>query len=81
MEGDGSAGATKSCFLPGNFLLLYEIYRETDYNHLGTIDAREMRTALKKAGEDTSCRQGLESQMCSLSFILIFKNFYLFLTF
>ncbi|XP_061041323.1 calpain-8 isoform X2 [Eubalaena glacialis] len=27
-----------------------EIYRETDYNHSGTIDAHEMRTALKKAG-------------------------------
>ncbi|XP_062970543.1 calpain-8 [Cynocephalus volans] len=27
-----------------------EIYRETGYNHLGTIDAHEMRTALKKAG-------------------------------
>ncbi|XP_014694225.3 calpain-8 [Equus asinus] len=27
-----------------------EIYQETDYNHLGTIDAHEMRTALKKAG-------------------------------
>ncbi|KAM4813189.1 calpain-8 isoform 2-T2 [Urocitellus parryii] len=27
-----------------------EIYRETDYNHLGTMDAHEMRTALKKAG-------------------------------
>ncbi|EHH50512.1 hypothetical protein EGM_01356, partial [Macaca fascicularis] len=28
----------------------YEIYRETDYNHSGTIDAHEMRTALRKAG-------------------------------
>ncbi|XP_057583610.1 calpain-8 [Hippopotamus amphibius kiboko] len=27
-----------------------EIYQETDYNHSGTIDAHEMRTALKKAG-------------------------------
>ncbi|XP_008582917.1 PREDICTED: calpain-8 [Galeopterus variegatus] len=27
-----------------------EIYQETGYNHLGTIDAHEMRTALKKAG-------------------------------
>lgn len=27
-----------------------EIYLETDYNHSGTIDAHEMRTALKKAG-------------------------------
>nr|XP_005326569.2 calpain-8 [Ictidomys tridecemlineatus] len=27
-----------------------EIYRETDYNHLGTMDAHEMRTALKRAG-------------------------------
>ncbi|KAL4829117.1 hypothetical protein H8958_021086 [Nasalis larvatus] len=27
-----------------------EIYRETDYNHSGTIDAHEMRTALRKAG-------------------------------
>nr|XP_003410992.1 calpain-8 [Loxodonta africana] len=27
-----------------------EIYQETDYNHTGTIDAHEMRTALKKAG-------------------------------
>ncbi|MBZ3883718.1 Calpain-8 [Sciurus carolinensis] len=30
--------------------LLDEIYREMDYNHSGTIDAHEMRTALKKAG-------------------------------
>uniref|UniRef100_A0A8C6RLZ8 calpain-2 n=1 Tax=Nannospalax galili TaxID=1026970 RepID=A0A8C6RLZ8_NANGA len=27
-----------------------EIYQEMDYNHVGTIDAHEMRTALKKAG-------------------------------
>ncbi|XP_050616668.1 calpain-8 [Macaca thibetana thibetana] len=27
-----------------------EIYQETDYNHSGTIDAHEMRTALRKAG-------------------------------
>ncbi|XP_008068255.1 calpain-8, partial [Carlito syrichta] len=27
-----------------------EIYLETDYNHLGTIDAHEMRTAFKMAG-------------------------------
>ncbi|KAL1769730.1 calpain-8 [Sigmodon hispidus] len=27
-----------------------EIYREMDHNHVGTIDAHEMRTALKKAG-------------------------------
>ncbi|XP_071063865.1 calpain-8 isoform X2 [Dasypus novemcinctus] len=27
-----------------------EIYREVDYNHSGTIDAHDMRTALKKAG-------------------------------
>ncbi|XP_006898120.1 PREDICTED: calpain-8 [Elephantulus edwardii] len=27
-----------------------EIYQETDENHCGTIDAHEMRTALKKAG-------------------------------
>uniref|UniRef100_A0A8C5KXH3 calpain-2 n=1 Tax=Jaculus jaculus TaxID=51337 RepID=A0A8C5KXH3_JACJA len=27
-----------------------EIYREMDYNHVGTMDAHEMRTALKKAG-------------------------------
>nr|XP_042113053.1 calpain-8 isoform X3 [Ovis aries] len=27
-----------------------EIFRETDHNHSGTIDAHEMRTALKKAG-------------------------------
>ncbi|KAF5914066.1 hypothetical protein HPG69_010225 [Diceros bicornis minor] len=30
--------------------LMDEIYRETDDKHLGTIDAHEMRTALKKAG-------------------------------
>ncbi|KAL6037070.1 hypothetical protein STEG23_030185 [Scotinomys teguina] len=27
-----------------------EIYQEMDHNHVGTIDAHEMRTALKKAG-------------------------------
>ncbi|XP_010851140.1 PREDICTED: calpain-8 [Bison bison bison] len=27
-----------------------DIFRETDHNHSGTIDAHEMRTALKKAG-------------------------------
>ncbi|KAI4537040.1 hypothetical protein MG293_013243 [Ovis ammon polii] len=30
--------------------LMDEIFRETDHNHSGTIDAHEMRTALKKAG-------------------------------
>lgn len=37
-----------------------------DHNHIGTIDAHEMRTALKKAGEDPSYRRGLRFQMCPL---------------
>ncbi|EGV92515.1 Calpain-8 [Cricetulus griseus] len=28
----------------------HEIYQEMDHNRVGTIDAHEMRTALKKAG-------------------------------
>lgn len=42
-----------------------------DYNHSGTIDAYEMRTALKKAGEDSACRQGLSTQMCPFRIIVL----------
>lgn len=46
-------------------LWLQEIYQEMDHNHIGIMDAHEMRTALKKAGEGLSCRRGLRTQMCS----------------
>lgn len=45
-------------------LWLQEIYQEMDHNHGGTINAHEMRTALKKAGEDPSCRRDLLTQVC-----------------
>lgn len=39
----------------GFSLWLQEIFQEMDHNRVGTIEAHEMRTALKKAGEDRSC--------------------------
>ena len=36
-----------------------------DHNHAGTIDAHEMRTALKKAGEERSQEEVLGRKMCS----------------
>jgi hypothetical protein len=46
-------------------LWLQEIYQEMDHSRAGTIDAHEMRTALKKAGDEPSCRRGLRAQMHS----------------
>lgn len=54
--GRSSGGGPQWCFLPGISVLLQEIYRETNDNHSGSIDTHEMRTALRNAGEDVSCR-------------------------
>lgn len=42
-----------------------------DYNHSGTIDAHEMRTAFKRAGEDMSWRQRFWDPLMLISVILI----------
>lgn len=42
-----------------------------DYNHSGTIDAHEMRTAFKKAGEDMSWRQRFWDPVVLILVILI----------
>ncbi|XP_064133024.1 calpain-8 [Loxodonta africana] len=46
----GAGPGGDGCRVFGFCLGSQEIYQETDYNHTGTIDAHEMRTALKKAG-------------------------------
>nr|XP_045365436.1 calpain-8 isoform X2 [Camelus bactrianus] len=49
-NGTGSLGLVEFKTLWLKIQKYLEIYREMDYNHLGTIDAHEMRAALKKAG-------------------------------
>ncbi|EQB78565.1 calpain-8 [Camelus ferus] len=49
-NGMGSLGLVEFKTLWLKIQKYLEIYREMDYNHLGTIDAHEMRAALKKAG-------------------------------
>nr|XP_031294295.1 calpain-8 isoform X2 [Camelus dromedarius] len=49
-NGTGSLGLLEFKTLWLKIQKYLEIYREMDYNHLGTIDAHEMRAALKKAG-------------------------------
>lgn len=52
-------------------LWLQEIYQEMDHNHVGTIAAHEMRTALTKAGEDLSCRRDLRTQVYPLEIVVL----------
>ncbi|XP_058389626.1 calpain-8 [Diceros bicornis minor] len=49
-NGTGTLGPVEFKMLWLKIQKYLEIYRETDDKHLGTIDAHEMRTALKKAG-------------------------------
>ncbi|XP_016856754.1 calpain-8 isoform X1 [Homo sapiens] len=49
-NGTGTLGAVEFKTLWLKIQKYLEIYWETDYNHSGTIDAHEMRTALRKAG-------------------------------
>ncbi|XP_054192505.1 calpain-8 isoform X2 [Homo sapiens] len=49
-NGMGTLGAVEFKTLWLKIQKYLEIYWETDYNHSGTIDAHEMRTALRKAG-------------------------------
>uniref|UniRef100_A0A8D2D7T6 calpain-2 n=1 Tax=Sciurus vulgaris TaxID=55149 RepID=A0A8D2D7T6_SCIVU len=49
-HGSGTLGLVEFKMLWLKIWKYLEIYREMDYNHSGTIDAYEMRTALKKAG-------------------------------
>ncbi|VTJ66451.1 Hypothetical predicted protein [Marmota monax] len=49
-HGTGTLGPVEFKMLWLKIHKYLEIYQETDYNHLGTMDAHEMRTALKKAG-------------------------------
>ncbi|KAF6274441.1 calpain 8 [Rhinolophus ferrumequinum] len=49
-DGTGTLGLVEFKALYLKIQKYLEIYLETDYNHSGTIDAHEMRTALKKAG-------------------------------
>ncbi|XP_019495130.1 PREDICTED: calpain-8 [Hipposideros armiger] len=49
-DGTGTLGHVEFKLLWLKIRKYLEIYLETDYNHSGTIDAHEMRTALKKAG-------------------------------
>ncbi|KAL2770745.1 calpain-8, partial [Daubentonia madagascariensis] len=49
-NGTGTLGPVEFKMLWLRIQKYLEIYRETDYNHLGTINAHDMRTALKKAG-------------------------------
>lgn len=62
---EGTVNAGAMLFSCGISLWLQEIYQEMDHNHTGTIDAHEMRTALKKAGEELSAEEVLGTKMCS----------------
>ncbi|XP_023369695.1 calpain-8 isoform X2 [Otolemur garnettii] len=49
-NGTGTLGPVEFKMLWLKIQKYLEIYQEMDHNHMGTIDAHDMRTALKKAG-------------------------------